>query len=54
MRVTGICYVCQHPAVRTCRNCGQAVCSDHYRESQAVCTDCAEIRRGVGQGQRWY
>ena len=42
MSVGGLCAICESaPANRQCRQCGTFVCTDHYREGQGVCAQCA-------------
>ncbi len=43
MSVSGLCGVCERAEARhTCRTCGRVVCNDHWNESLAACTPCAE------------
>ncbi|MFC7194498.1 hypothetical protein ACFQL4_07235 [Halosimplex aquaticum] len=48
MSVSGLCEVCQQPAVdHTCDRCGNLVCDRHFDAELGVCSECvAEIRGG--------
>jgi hypothetical protein len=41
MSVSGLCEVCQQPAVdHTCDRCGNLVCDRHFDSELGVCSEC--------------
>jgi len=48
MSVSGLCEVCQQPAVdHTCDRCGNLVCDRHFDSELGVCSECiVEVRGG--------
>jgi hypothetical protein len=48
MSVTGLCVICDRPAVEhSCDRCGQLVCNRHWDNQRRICTECSgETGRG--------
>lgn len=43
MSLSGLCQLCEsREAEHTCRQCGTAVCDEHYESANGLCARCAD------------